>query len=413
MAIMQSLTFGGINSLDYGVYITGEGVYDAPTRDVEMIAVPGRNGDIVIDHGRYENIQVKYTAGCFGDDQSEFASKMAEFRMALVSQIGYQRLEDTYHPGDYREGIFVDGFEVAPTNHSRAGEFELIFNCKPQRFVADGQTEVTIAAGGTVINNPTPFDAYPLLKVEGYGTINVGSQSITLSDRQLGFVQILPPKVLTGAQTGSYFASYLVNSGDDITVNNATCNAVFYSSKTLVNAEVINTIGNGVPDVNWTTNSGSLNLSVNDIHFTAGTTATEGNAVTIRFTADDDTTANVIFYFDIKYTYNAIPGGNQDLITAVVTSQTAQSFVSAAEPNDIYRTLSAVMASSTASALGHPTYIDCSIGEVYRYVTGVPISLNSVSDLGTDLPKLAPGNTTVSYSGNVTSLKAIPRWWKL
>lgn len=413
MAIMHSLTFGGINSLDYGIYITGEGVYNAPVRDVEMIAVPGRNGDIAIDKGRYENVSIRYTAGCFGDDQTQFAQKMADFRMALVGQIGYQRLEDTYHPGDYREAIFTEGLEVEPVSYSRAGQFEIVFNCKPQRFVADGQTEVTVAAGGTVINNPTPFDAYPLLKVEGHGTINVGSQSVTLSDRQLGYVQILPPKVLTGAQTGALFSRTYVESGDDITVISATCNAVFYSSKTLTDAEVTSVTGGGIADVSWTSNSGSLNLSLNDIHFTAGTASAAGSTVTMTFTADDSTTATVTFYFNVRYRRDVDPQGRYDSIDVDVSAQTASGFVSAAEPGDIYRTRSAVMANSTASALGHPTYIDCSIGEVYRYVGGLPISLNSVSDLGSDLPKLAPGNTTVSYSGDVTSLKVVPRWWKL
>ena len=37
MAIENSITFGGVNSADYGIYISGEGVFNAPKRDVEMI----------------------------------------------------------------------------------------------------------------------------------------------------------------------------------------------------------------------------------------------------------------------------------------------------------------------------------------------------------------------------------------
>ena len=44
MAMMQSITFGGVNSADYGIYIGGEGVFNAPKREVEMIEIPGRNG---------------------------------------------------------------------------------------------------------------------------------------------------------------------------------------------------------------------------------------------------------------------------------------------------------------------------------------------------------------------------------
>ena len=73
MAVFNSLTFDGENSLDYGIYITGEGVYDAPGRAVEMVTIPGRNGTLAIDQGRFENIDVKYAAGSFGSTQAEYA----------------------------------------------------------------------------------------------------------------------------------------------------------------------------------------------------------------------------------------------------------------------------------------------------------------------------------------------------
>ena len=52
--LFKNLTFGGICSADYDIYITGEAVYNAPARNVEMIDVPGRNGQLLIDYGTYE-----------------------------------------------------------------------------------------------------------------------------------------------------------------------------------------------------------------------------------------------------------------------------------------------------------------------------------------------------------------------
>ena len=42
MAIRNSLMFGGVSSADYGIFISGEGVFNSPTRAVEMVSVPGR-----------------------------------------------------------------------------------------------------------------------------------------------------------------------------------------------------------------------------------------------------------------------------------------------------------------------------------------------------------------------------------
>ena len=63
MAIYKGFIFDGINSLDYGIYITGEAVYNAPERDVEMISIPGRNGEFALDNGRFNNIRLHITRG--------------------------------------------------------------------------------------------------------------------------------------------------------------------------------------------------------------------------------------------------------------------------------------------------------------------------------------------------------------
>ena len=66
--IFKGLTFDGVDSTQYGVYITGEAVYNAPMRDVEMIEIPGRNGAYALDKGRFTNIEVTYPAGIYGKD---------------------------------------------------------------------------------------------------------------------------------------------------------------------------------------------------------------------------------------------------------------------------------------------------------------------------------------------------------
>ena len=86
MAVFNSFTFDNENSLDYGVYITGEAVYNAPERAVEMVSIPGKNGALALDQGRFENIEVTYPAGTFGAEQAEFAGRMRAMRNMLASR---------------------------------------------------------------------------------------------------------------------------------------------------------------------------------------------------------------------------------------------------------------------------------------------------------------------------------------
>ena len=72
-----------------------------------------------------------------------------------------------------------------------------------------------------------------------------------------------------------------------------------------------------------------------------------------------------------------------------------------------------VTADSTVSVLGHPTYIDCEIGEVYKIEDGALVSLNRYVDLGSKLPELSPGDTSIDVSGAIITLMVTPRWWKV
>ena len=176
----ETLTFNGINSGDYGVYIAGDSVYNAPERDVEMVTVPGRNGNIALDRGRFENIEVEYPAFISGTDQTDFAGNISDFRNAILSTVGYARLEDDYHPDEYRLAVYHSGLEVEPKIYNRAGAFEIRFDCKPQRFLKSGETAQSFSGSGT-ITNPTRFDSKPLYLVTGYGTLTVNGYAITIT----------------------------------------------------------------------------------------------------------------------------------------------------------------------------------------------------------------------------------------
>ena len=105
MAVFNSFTFDGQNSLDYGVYISGEAVYNAPARSVQMVTIPGKNGTLAIDQGRFENIEVTYPAGMFSNSQSNYASNIQTFRNMLASRYSYARLTDSYHTDEFRLGL--------------------------------------------------------------------------------------------------------------------------------------------------------------------------------------------------------------------------------------------------------------------------------------------------------------------
>ena len=170
------LMINGVDSRTYGVYISGQGAFSAPSRAYDIIPIPGRNGALIGAEKRFENIEVKYPAFIYNN----FKTNIADFRAFLLSQEGYFTLSDSYNANEYRMAMYAGPFDPDVNSKNDAGKFDIVFNCKPQRFLTSGSTKTTLTANGT-ITNPTKFDAKPLLRVYGTGSVGIGSQTITIT----------------------------------------------------------------------------------------------------------------------------------------------------------------------------------------------------------------------------------------
>ena len=173
MGLLNHLTYDGVDSSSFGVFISGDGVFDAPARRGEMISIPGRNGSLFMDEGVFENITVEYPAFIGTGREALFRQKLGDLRSWLSSRGNYKRLTDTYHPEEFRLGVYRSGLEVDPKVITRAGNFTLKFDCKPQRFLIEGENPQYFFKNGLIVN-PTLFASSPLIKVTGNGMIAIG-----------------------------------------------------------------------------------------------------------------------------------------------------------------------------------------------------------------------------------------------
>lgn len=169
-------TLNGVDSRNFGVYISGQGTFNAPARDYNVIPVPGRNGDLVGPEKRFLNGTLTYPAFIYAN----FKQNIEDFRNFLLSLVGYHDLVDSYHPDEIRKVLFRGPFETEVETKNDAGRFDIEFECKPQRFLASGLTVTELTAAGS-ITNPTLFPSQPLFRVYGEGTLGIGSQQITIT----------------------------------------------------------------------------------------------------------------------------------------------------------------------------------------------------------------------------------------
>lgn len=154
------LTYAGKNSLtDFGVYVTGSGTHNAAERDTTVFKIAGRNGDLVVDNGRYNNIEVVYPAFI----ANAFAANEQKVRNWLKTGAVYGKITDTYDSTHFRFGRPVGELVFEPVRPNGAN-FEITFDCDPRRFLLSGDSFVTFS-GSWSDTNPTEFDARPQIAV--------------------------------------------------------------------------------------------------------------------------------------------------------------------------------------------------------------------------------------------------------
>ena len=409
--LYKGLVFDGVDSRNYGIYITGDAVFNSPERDVEMIEIPGRNGAYALDKGRFGNIEVSYPAGIFGDTEADFRQGIRAFRNALASRKGYKRLEDDYNPDEYRMAVYKSGLEVTPTA-LKAGEFTITFDCQPQRFLKSGETAVTVADGGT-ITNPTLFEASPILEVYGYGDITIGeSGTVHIADDV-----IVGDVVLSNGASQSIisrpfdenvgYRDGYINAGDIITLAPTTINARFSVSSTIQSVQISYTGQSGVIEATATTPSAkSVNVLIScpERTFTAGTSE---EVTATAFVTVTTSGGSVSVKFPVTFSYNA----DSRLIRRYI--QPMEATAGTITRNQAELTAGEITAYSTAVAYAEPLYFDLDIGEAYAIEDGEPFSINGAVSFGVDLPVLVPGANTISLSNTIEELRIIPRWWEV
>lgn len=438
--IFKALSFDNVSSRTYGVYITGEAVYNAPEREVEMISIPGRNGSFALDRGRFENVEVTYPAGIFADNEADFAEALSNFRNMLCSRKGYVRLKDDYNPNEYRMAVYKSGLEVEPAM-LRAGQFNIAFDCKPQRYLADGETAISVSDGDT-LDNPTPFEAHPLIMTEGFGVLDIDGVEIEIPNQNIGSVELqhnwMGDEVVDSVILATFYdkipvAAGLVNNGDVITAG-MTATVTIQN----INTAALRALGRPtsvhVTDENGTTvtdaTATARGVSGNDAYINkieckltlpisyAYNAAYQSQTRNLHFTLEPSFITPFDCYVPVKFWQRTVDGQLQLIadIGSVTTDATGQptQILEDYTVSRINLMVKDVRVNSSAPAYGSPTYIDCDLGQVYKETDGERVSLNRFVKVGADLPtlKASPEASVVTFE-DLTDVAIIPRWWQI
>ena len=418
-SIYKGFTFDGINSKTYGVYISGAAVYNAPERDVTMIEIPGRNGAFAMDNGRFANIEVTYPAGLFGDTESDFAQGISDLRNALASRKGYCVLTDEYNPSEYRLAVYRSGLDVDPAS-LEAGEFNIVFDCMPQRYLDSGKSAQSVVSGGS-LNNPTLFDSHPLIQVEGYGDIDINGYTTNVNNGALG---VIPLCGYSFARTNNKAKKYYLknmshlNTGDTISFGQGFSISFSFAVNggTLIGPggvgfnvpSTLSGVGTATPYILEDGETGAVNINVkfDPLHFSYGTFDTRYADLIIPaafYVGGVSTVEDFSAGLQVNYVTNSY------ILIQITPTNTSHLIYL----DGISLTIPGISGNSTKTISSETLNIDMETGEAYIVSLSENVPANNNVSIGSQFARLSPGTNTITYSNTFTDFKIVPRWWKV
>ena len=103
-----------------GVSVDASLSFNKPQKNVDVIKVPGRNGDLVVDYGTFNNVPITYPVAI----REQFPTAFPAIVNDLAKLKGYQRIECSNDPEHFRLGRFVVPETPATGGYNKEGRFD-------------------------------------------------------------------------------------------------------------------------------------------------------------------------------------------------------------------------------------------------------------------------------------------------
>lgn len=375
----QSLfEYNGLTSDIWNCYKLQPINFPSPSRDYDLVNVPGKNGDMIFDKGRYNSVEIVIECFIVGD----FLTYFDAMRGFLMADVAYHRLVDSVYPDEFRMACVrnVEAKQKTPGG----GTVEITMTCMPQRFLKSGELPVAFpdsSKSQQTIYKYSDFSSYTKTNI-----IDPISRQINSDlSGSLFYVVDMSNAPLTAGQMISIdggFDDYFVVLCSDNPVS-ASSNA----SRTLLSNTFI-----------WNDASSDYWL------FPA--------AANIKIYAED------VLVYESPHTehetmHNQTMFGAKPIVKVdIADGDGVTDYLFSIGPNGVLFTQPALYPFNRAQTIT----IDCEAMEAYSLPrdndSGYRLNWNPYVTF-VKAPELMPGDNDIAYDSNVSNLRIYPRWWRL
>ena len=181
--------YNDVSSEELGIKVKKGGInnFSSPQRSYETVQVKGRNGDLIIDNGNYENFTLEIE--CYIDARNSNLNTISmEIKKWLTSDLGYKPLILSTDLNCYYEAICANKLDISEMVEN-FGECLIVFNCKPLKREMFGDNKIILTENSVLYNNG--LASTPYIKVVGSGdiTININNQKLILKGVE-GYIEV-------------------------------------------------------------------------------------------------------------------------------------------------------------------------------------------------------------------------------
>ena len=169
---MGSFTFNGVSSTTHGLRVTSDYIISSTGSDVETVAVPGRDGDLLISKNRLKSVTIELPCTILSSRKlTDAGSEISNW----LNVDGYKDLTLSWDPDFIYRSAFIETFEIAGLMR-QFGKVKLNFLTYPVKFYKQGRATQKLT-NGTAINGMGNVNAKPIITLVGSGDCTLDMQA--------------------------------------------------------------------------------------------------------------------------------------------------------------------------------------------------------------------------------------------
>lgn len=172
---MKNLNFNGQGLNEKGFAIKAPPPYKVAERDMTFNSVTARDGDIILDNGRYKNVDISYDINSIPHLVPYYDTE--SLRRELIDWLApndgdYKILRDDYNPGYFCKAVCKEIGEIK-SSFNKHLDTTITFNRQPYWYSDLGQEQIILSGSGIThkIHNPENYTSQPLIRVYGKGSV--------------------------------------------------------------------------------------------------------------------------------------------------------------------------------------------------------------------------------------------------